>query len=111
LNNLLKVGEIMLIIKRTAESNGAHASQASSAPIAPPDGWIVIPADLEATALPLLPWVKLTVEDGIVTAVEDDTEARAAWEATPVPPPEPTAQERIEALEAAMLEMILGGAT
>ena len=101
----------MLIVKIAAEPNGAHASQASSAPIAPPDGWIVIPADLEATALPLLPWVKLTLENGVVAAVEDDAEARAAWEAIPVPPPEPTAQERIEALEAAMLEMILGGAT
>jgi len=88
----------MLIIKTEAESNGAHASQMSSAPIMPPDGYIVIPADLEATALPLLPWVKLTVVDGAVTAVEDDTEARAAWAAIPVPVPEPTAQDDADAM-------------
>ena len=88
----------MLMINLTAESNGAHASQMSSAPLIPPDGWAVLPPALEATALPLLPWVKLTIENGVVTAVEDDAEARAAWEAIPVPPPEPTAQDDANAL-------------
>lgn len=101
----------MLIIRTAAESNGAHASQMSSAPVTPPDGYIVIPPELEAAALPLLPWIKLTIEDGVVTAVEDDTDARGAWEAIPAPPSPPTEQGRIEALESAVLEMILGGAT
>ena len=88
----------MLIIKTTAESNGAHASQMSSVKITPPDGYIVIPPALEATALSLLPWVTLTIEDGFVTAVEDDVESRAAWEAIPAPDLEPTPQDDADAL-------------
>ena len=49
----------------------------------------------------------------MVTSFAPNTEAWEAWKAAQAdaPAPEPTAQERIEALEAAVLEMILGGAT
>ena len=38
---------------------------------------------------------------------EEEYQARKASE--PVPPPQPTQEERLEVLEAAMLEVILGG--
>ena len=98
----------MLIVEISAEPNGAHASQTTSAPITPIDGWIVVPTALEAATLPLLPWVKLTVKNGVVTAVEDDAEARAAWLASlpPEPEPQPTAEERISQLEAIVYALL-----
>lgn len=100
----------MLIIKINAESNGAHANQSVNGTITLPDGWVGIPSELEATAQSYLPFIKLTITDGVVTAAEDDIEARAAWvepEADIIT--QPTEAERIVALEEAMLEILMGG--
>ncbi len=72
----------MTIVKLTAESNGAHANQTVSSPLRNiPAGWAVIPEEAEPTAKSFLPWVKLTVKKGAITAVEENAAAREAWEA------------------------------
>lgn len=83
----------MLIVKILAENNGAHASNLINGKIGVPDGYAAVREDLEQKALSLLPWVRLTVADGIITAIEDDVAARAVFEALPKPEPEPTTEE------------------
>jgi len=74
--------EKMTIIKIEPASNGAHANQTLFGALRTvPVGWAVVSDALEDAVRPLLPWVKLTVENGIVTAAEADTEAKTAWEA------------------------------
>jgi hypothetical protein len=71
----------MLIVKTEPEENGAHANQncpGFSIPV--PEGWAEIPQDMEEAVLSVLPWVKLTAENGIVTSAAEDTEARATYE-------------------------------
>ena len=58
----------MLIIKEQPYENGAHANQSGSIHIIP-DGWLVVPQELEAEAASYLPYIKLTVKKGIITAV------------------------------------------
>ena len=88
----------MLIIEINALPNGAHRNQTCDS-ITPPDGWAVVPAELEAQTVPLLPFVTLTVANGKITAVADNAEAReAAKKAEPVVVPEPTAEDIINAI-------------
>lgn len=58
----------MLIIKQTPLPNGAHQNQIGTFTTIP-DDYIEIPADLEAKAISYLPFIKLTIKDGIVTTV------------------------------------------
>lgn len=45
-------------------------------------------------------FVNITVENGIVTAISENTAAKTAWEEANQPtPPQPTPQEEIEALK------------
>jgi len=100
----------MLIVKTTAESNGAHASQRIDGAVLPDIGWAVIPAELESAALTLLPWVSLTITDGIVISVEDDTAARAAWEAAQADVDEPIDDlTQLQLALAELAELITGG--
>lgn len=96
----------MLIVKMEVESNGAHAGQQINANIPSPEGYVVIPQHLEAATLPLLPWVKLTVEDGIVIAVEDDVESRNAQPNQPEPtqPVDPLSDVKLAVAELAELQ-------
>ena len=68
----------MLFVKTTSESNGARAS-CSCPRIVAPTGYITIPFELETHTLSLLPWVTLTIEDGVVTGVSENTAAKEAW--------------------------------
>ena len=96
----------MLYIKRNPETNGAHENLCINARIDVPDGYAVVSADLEQKAIQLLPWVKLTVTDGVITAVEDDVVARKAWEQWQAEHPEPEPQlDDITALQLAVAEM------
>lgn len=65
----------MLIIKLESEPNGAHSSKICDC-CELPAGWIVVPSNLEQKSISLLPFVLLTTENGVVTGVEDDVEAR-----------------------------------
>ncbi len=98
----------MLTIKITPENSGAHASHMTHASVALPEGWAVVPPHLISTALQLLPWVKLTVEEGAVTAVKDNAQARDAWEAIPKPGPPP---DQFAALQLALSELAEAQAT
>lgn len=83
----------MLFVKTICNDNGARENIRCDLDSSPA-GWIAMPAQLEAEALALLPFVTLTTEGGIVTAVSDNAEARAAWEAENQPaPPAMTTEE------------------
>ncbi|MFA6718294.1 MAG: hypothetical protein WCS15_04360 [Prevotella sp.] len=55
-------------------------------------------------------FVALTLTDGVVTGYTADPAAWAAWQAANTPDDqEPTTEDRMAALEAAVLEIALGG--
>lgn len=82
-----------MIIKLEPYENGAHANQ-SNTPKVIPDGWVAVPRHLEAEAMSYLPFIELTVEDGVLTAVAQGT----IPEPEPEPEPEPTAQDDTDAM-------------
>jgi len=88
----------MVIVKKEPNNNGSHASKFADFPIEISDGWIEIPKNLESDALLFMPWLKLTIEDGIVTNVEDNAAAREAWDSQPQPLPEPSAEDDLLAM-------------
>ena len=61
----------MLIIE-IAATNGAHRNQTGNFS-AVPDGWAIVPLELEAETMGYLPYIDLTVSDGVVTAVAQGT--------------------------------------
>lgn len=71
----------MLILEIEALSNGAHRNQITRENVVPPDGWAIVPQELEEEAISYLPFVEITVEDGKITGV--------AQGAVPAPEPEP----------------------
>ena len=92
----------MKIIKITPEKNGAHQNQNSSSLRNIPSGWAEIPADM---AIPsTFPFVDIEVNGQTVIKME----AGVIPEPEPQPTPQPTAEERISALESAMLAMMEG---
>lgn len=76
----------MLYVKITSNDNGAHENIRCNLDSLP-DGWIAVPSQLESEALDLLPFITLTIEDGVLTSISDNAETRAAWEAENQPPP------------------------
>lgn len=91
----------MLIVKKSTNQNGTHDNQLCNFTLPQiPEGWAVVPPELEAQTLELLPWITLEMEDGAIVGVSDNAEARAAAaaEPTPVEPePAPTQLDRVEA--------------
>lgn len=72
--------------------NGAHDNLMNLQPLTEiPDGWAIIPDDMEVPDT--FPFVDITVQGGVVTAMT----AGETPEPVPEPVPEPTAQERLEA--------------
>jgi len=72
----------MIILNLTAESNGAHANQTVNGNLSSiPEGWAQIPDNLLPAWEAYKPFVTLTVEDGVITGMADNPEARAAQEA------------------------------
>ena len=88
-----------MIIKIEQNENGSHANQ-SIVPKNIPDGWAVVPADIEIPST--FPFVNLTVADGVVTEMTAGIVPAPALE----PAPAPTAEERLTALEEAVLAMM-----
>ncbi|MBQ3403994.1 MAG: hypothetical protein IJG63_01070 [Oscillospiraceae bacterium] len=70
----------MVYIKTEADINGAHSEyQISSVPYEQlPEGWAEIPEGLLEKWESFRPYVKLSMENGLITDIEDDAEARAA---------------------------------
>lgn len=95
----------MRLIEIKAQPNGAHRNQTGELDIIP-EGWAVIPGNMET---PNFPFGDIAVKeiDGVRTVTK--------WIPGTIPEiPESekpiTTEERLAALEAAMLEMALGGA-
>ena len=61
----------MLIIE-IAATTAAHRHRTGNFS-AVPDGWAIVPLELEAEAMGYLPYIDLTVSDGVVTAVAQGT--------------------------------------
>ena len=87
----------MLIIEKTALENGAHNNNRTSTPLSKiPDGWVVVPEELEEKTWNMLPFiVPIFDESGTLIDVEQGT----IPEPEPEPEPEPTIDERVTSLE------------
>ncbi len=71
----------MLTVKMAPEENGARANQFTSGSACPaPEGWIAVPQELEEQAMAMLPWLAIEVADGVITAVTQNTQAKAEFE-------------------------------
>ena len=83
----------MKIIKIESNGNGSHNNQtingADPATLPVPDGWAIIPDNMETPNFPF----------GDITADNQTTPAVTSWTPLPTPEPEPTPEERIAALE------------
>lgn len=83
----------MTIIELAPGKNGAHHNQTVSGKIPIPNGWAVIPEDMEIPET--FPFVSVEAQDGVVTAMTAGT----VPEPQPEPEPIPTVDERVEKLE------------
>ena len=69
----------MTIIKLEPEENGAYANQTINGRLSfIPDGWTELPESLSGKA-DLLPWVILITENGAITDILPNNEAREAF--------------------------------
>ena len=94
----------MKIIEITPLSNGSHRNQTLNFETIP-NGWAVVPNDIETTNFPFGD-VETKEIDGVLTVTK--------WTPIDIPESEPTTQpitldERVSALESAVLELALGG--
>ena len=94
----------MTIIEIKALSNGGHRNQTDDF-VKIPQGWAVVPDDLKTDNFPFGE-AEATEVDGVMTVTN--------WTPLDIPETEPTAEpitldERISALESAVLELALGG--
>lgn len=88
----------MIILKIEPNDNGSHDNQVCGFALPTiPGGWAVVPPELEAQTIELLPWVILEMEDGEIIGVSDNAEDRAAADAEPTPEPAPTPEEQLRA--------------
>lgn len=83
----------MVIIEIKALENGAHRNQTVMGSVLPPDGWAVIPEDMEIPET--FPFVNIETADGMVTTMAAGT----VPESQPEPEPEPTVNERVKKLK------------
>lgn len=94
----------MLIIRLNPENNGSYSNQLCNFTLPEiPQGWAVVPPELEQQALELLPWVTLELEGGVIVGVSDNAEARAAAAAEPTPA-EPVDETALLRAQVAMLQ-------
>ena len=86
----------MKIIEINALENGAHRNQTVNILPSIPEGWAVIPEDMEIPST--FPFVNIEVEDGVVTAMTEGV----------VPDPEPIPEVEDEPTTAELLDTLLG---
>lgn len=82
----------MLIIEIAALENGAHRNDRRDSFKTIPDGWAIVPAEIEIPDT--FPFVNIEVEDGVVTSMT----AGVVPEPEPMPEPEPTDTEVLNTL-------------
>ena len=98
---------MMLIIKRTAEENGAYQNQYSEQAFANiPEGWVEVPTALVEQTIPMLPWI----------VVEFDTAGNiigiAQGVVPPYEPPQPEPSgEQFSEYEVSFLKGVVSGLT
>lgn len=93
-----------MYIKSTPNESGAYsAPQSNKFP-----GSVLLPNDMLTQFLEYNGFVTLTIEDGVVTGMTPNTTAWENWKASlpPEQPPQPTTEERLYALESAMMAMM-----
>ena len=86
----------MLIIEIAALENGAHRNDRRDSFKTIPDGWAIVPAEIEVPDT--FPFVNIEVEDGVVTSMT----VGVVPEPEPEPEPEPTLEERVSSIENAI---------
>lgn len=62
----------MLVLELEQRPNGAHNNlryETVPEDFTPPEGWAVVPQEMEEAAVGYLPFIQLTVEDGVITGV------------------------------------------
>ena len=100
----------MSIIKKQAEWNGGHAYLKNASYLLP--GWV----EMAAGGIEICEEYNgfVNVSEANPATITPNTEAWEAWKAAEAEKPEivesPTQEERLEALESAMLAMMTGGA-
>lgn len=85
----------MRIIEIKKIPNGAHNNQTINGPISVPDGWAILPDDMET---PNSPFGDITV-DGRTPPVVTSWTPLPIPEPEPEPEPSPTTEDRVAALE------------
>ena len=96
----------MVIINMQSTETGQHILQEQSGRTACwLDGWIAVPEALESKAWETLGWCDLVIQDGVLV----DIIPTARPEPEPEPTPAPSYEERLAALESAMMAMMMGG--
>ena len=87
----------MTIIEIAKSVNGSHRNQTTTAPIHVPDGWAVVPEDLET---PNFPFGAVEAEEinGVMTVTR--------WTAGEIPEPEPEPEPEATADE--LMDILLG---
>lgn len=103
----------MTIIKIKSHNNGGHDNQtingATPKTFPIPDGYAIVPEEVGTPeTLENYPFGDITVED------RDGIPTVTSWKPLPIPEPEPvpyvpTTEDRLEAVESAMLAMMMGG--
>lgn len=83
----------MIIIELTPLKNGAHRNQTTSGLLSVPNGWAVIPEDMEVPET--FPFVSVEAINGVVTALTPGT----VPEPQPKTEPVPTVDARVAKLE------------
>lgn len=87
----------MTIIEIIASDNGSHRNLTSTASIAIPEGWAVVPEDMETPNFPF-GTVETAEIDGIMTVTR--------WTAGDIPEPEPEPEPEATADE--LMDILLG---
>ena len=85
----------MRIIEIAALENGAHNNQSGNTLSLVPDGWAILPDDMET---PNFPFGDITVDDQTPPVVTSWTPLPIP-EPEPEPEPDPTTEDRVAALE------------
>ena len=97
----------MTIIEIASNSDGWHNVQSQSHRTECwLEGWITVPPDLEQKVWDSLGWCDLDIQEGKLVGITPT----ARPDPPPAPPKIPTTEERVAALESAMLSM-MGGQT
>ena len=92
----------MTIIEVNPREDGGHGLQSQSGRTSCwLEGWIEVPAELDSAVWDSLGWCDLTIEDGKLTSITPTEKPDF-----PEPPHVITQDERISALESAMLSMM-----